>query len=203
MKKTFLFIAVLCTFLGNSQKIADTTFVNIKDLDSTIVLDMKYASSDNFLKQNVYGCEVCYLRYKTAKKLIEANQDFKEKGLKIKIFDCYRPLDIQKKMWELVPNPDYVANPVRGSIHNRGCAIDITLVDENNKELDFGTAFDHFGPESSHNYENLPEQVLENRKMLRKIMKKNGFRAFESEWWHYNLKHGIDENLANFKWKCD
>lgn len=177
--------------------------MNIQDYDKNIVLDMKYATADNFLKQNVYGCEVCFLRYKTVKKLIEANKDFMKKGFRIKIFDCYRPLDIQKKMWELIPNANYVANPARGSIHNRGCAVDITLVDSNGIELDFGTAFDHFGPESAHNYENLPEIVLENRKILRKIMKKNGFRTFESEWWHYNLKHGVDENLANFKWNCN
>src|SRR6478609_3861234 len=114
----------------------DTTFVNLKDYSQDFVYDMKYATDDNFLKSRVYDCAECYLRYKTVKALVLANQRFMKKGLKIKLFDCYRPLDIQKKMWAIVPNPKYVANPAKGSIHNRGGAVDITLVDLNGKELE-------------------------------------------------------------------
>ena len=83
------------------------------------IYDMKYATNDNFLKSNVYDCAECFLRLKTVKALIMANDKFIKKGYKIKLFDCYRPLDIQKKMWALVPNPEYVADPAKGSIHNR------------------------------------------------------------------------------------
>jgi len=164
---------------------------------------MKYATADNFLKTKVYDCEACYLRYKTVKALIKANEKFIKKGYKIMLFDCYRPLDIQKKMWQIVSNPNYVADPKKGSIHNRGGAVDIALVDSTGVAIDMGTSFDFFGIEASHDYENLSEEVKENRRMLRKIMTRSGFRIFESEWWHYNLKNARRESLSNFKWKCD
>ena len=185
------------------MNIADTTFVNLKDYSTDFVYDMKYATSDNFLKSRVYDCAECYLRYKTVKALVKANRKFMKKNYRIKIFDCYRPLDIQKKMWTIVSNPNYVADPKKGSIHNRGGAVDITLVDSTGVALDMGTPFDFFGIEASHNYENLSDEVKENRKLLRKIMTRSDFRIFESEWWHYNLTNARKENISNFKWKCD
>jgi len=191
----------------NSEKelttVADTTFVNLKDYSSNFVYDMKYATEDNFLKAKVYDCAECYLRLKTVKALISANQKFMKKGFRIKLFDCYRPLDIQKKMWEIVPNPEYVANPAKGSIHNRGGAVDITLVDSNGKELDMGTKFDFFGAEASHNYLGVSEEVKENRQFLKRIMQKKNFNSFDSEWWHYNLKAALTDKVANEKWKCN
>jgi D-alanyl-D-alanine dipeptidase len=181
----------------------DTTFVSIKEYSSDFVFDMKYASPDNFLKQQVYDCAECFLRYATIKKLINANNEFITRGFRIKLYDCYRPLDIQKKMWKIVSNPMYVADPKKGSIHNRGGAVDITLVDKNGNELDMGTKFDHFGKEAGHNYLQLSENVLENRTLLREVMLNNGFTAFESEWWHYNSIDGNLLPLANFKWQCN
>lgn len=185
------------------ETVNDTTFVNLKDYSSDFIYNMKYATADNFLKTKVYDCEACYLRYKTVKALIKANEKFMKKGYKIMLFDCYRPLDIQKKMWQIVSNPNYVADPKKGSIHNRGGAVDISLVDSTGVAIDMGTPFDFFGIEASHDYENLPEEVKENRRLLRKIMTRSGFRIFESEWWHYNLKNARRESLSNFKWKCD
>lgn len=185
------------------QSIPDSTFVSLKAYSSNFVYDMKYATDENFLKTQVYDCSECYLRLKTVKALIKANERFITKGYRIKIFDCYRPLDVQKKMWSIVSNPDYVADPKKGSIHNRGGAVDITLVDSNGKELDMGTPFDFFGIESSHDYEKLSEEVKSNRKLLRNGMIHANFRIFESEWWHYNLKNARKESLSNFKWKCD
>lgn len=187
----------------NPLEINDTTFVNIKNYSSNFVLDMKYATTDNFLKTNVYDCAECYLRLKTIKKLIEANTEFMSLGYRIKLFDCYRPLDIQKKMWKIVPNADYVANPAKGSIHNRGGAVDITLVDKNGNELNMGTAFDYFGKEASHNYTNLSDEVKSNRKFLKEIMQKHFFKPLDTEWWHYNLMDSNIDKLANFKWKCE
>lgn len=183
--------------------VEDTTFVNLNNYSSEFVFDMKYATEDNFLKAKVYQCAECYLRLKTVKALIIANEKFIKKGYKIKLFDCYRPLDIQKKMWQIVSNPNYVADPKKGSIHNRGGAVDISLIDLNGKELDMGTPFDFFGIEASHNFENLSMNVKNNRKLLKKIMIKSGFKFFESEWWHYNLNNASKDNLSNFKWKCD
>ncbi len=191
---------------GNSialENVSDTTFVNLKSVSPDLLIDMKYATKDNFMKQVVYDCEDCYLRYKTIKYLIEANRDFIKKGYRLKIFDCYRPLDIQKKMWEIVPNADYVADPKKGSVHNRGGAVDVTLIDANGKELDMGTPFDFFGEAASHHYQNLPEEVKKNRLLLKETMLQHNFRSFDSEWWHYNLTAALSDKIANFKWDCD
>lgn len=181
----------------------DSVFVNLYDYSRDFVYKMKYASEDNFLKTKVYDCEVCYLRYKTVKALLKAQERFLKKGYKIVLFDCYRPLDIQKKMWQIVSNPSYVADPKKGSIHNRGGAVDISLADLEGNELNMGTGFDHFGPEAAQDYEQLPEDVLENRKLLRNTMIRSGFRIFESEWWHYNLKNARREPISNFQWQCN
>lgn len=215
IKSLTLFVAVFCLVSCKSQTTSpvlvskkvqifnDTTFVNLKDYSKSFVYDMKYATTDNFLKAKVYDCAECYLRLKTVKALIEVNDSFIKMGYKIKIFDCYRPLDIQKKMWKIVPNPSYVADPAKGSIHNRGGAVDITLVDVNGKELDMGTPFDFFGIEASHNYNNLSQEIKKNREFLKKIMTEKNFNSFDSEWWHYNLKSGLNDKVSNAKWNCN
>lgn len=214
LKSIILFCTMLCLLscksqtakvfdAKNSKTVHDTTFVNLKNYSNDFVYDMKYATTDNFLKAKVYDCAECFLRFKTVKALIEANSFFMKKGYKIKLFDCYRPLDIQKKMWRIVPNPSYVADPSKGSIHNRGGAVDITLVDVNGKELDMGTPFDFFGVEASHNYSGLSLEIIGNRALLKTIMIEKGFNIFDSEWWHYNLKSALYDKLSNTKWKCD
>ena len=186
----------------NATAISDTTFVNLKDYSSDFVYDMKYSTTDNFLKAKVYDCAECFLRLKTVKALVKANTKFIQKGYRIQLFDCYRPLDIQKKMWQIVSNPEYVADPAKGSIHNRGGAVDITLVDNNGKALDMGTPFDFFGTEASHNYQILSDEVKQNRVLLKKIMQENGFISFDSEWWHYNLQNASKDKVSNTKWEC-
>jgi zinc D-Ala-D-Ala dipeptidase len=192
---------------GNSialyDGINDTTFVKLKNFSSDFIFDMKYATEANFLKTKVYDCEECYLRLKTIKFIIEANAEFQSLGYRIKLFDCYRPLDIQKKMWEIVSNADYVADPKKGSIHNRGGAVDITLVDKDGNELDMGTSFDFFGPEAAHNYQGFSRKIRKNRTLLKEIMLKHNFKSFDSEWWHYNLVDSNKDKLANFKWDCN
>jgi D-alanyl-D-alanine dipeptidase len=179
----------------------DTIFLNLRNYSADFVFDMKYATASNFLNHKVYPCGACFLRAKTLKALLRANQDFIQKGFRIKLFDCYRPLDIQKKMWRMVPNPTFVANPKKGSIHNRGGAVDISIVDANGNEIDMGTTFDFFGPRASHFYFDLPQNVIENRKLLKDIMLQNHFISFDSEWWHYNLEDASSFKLANFKWR--
>lgn len=187
----------------NSAALQDTTFVNIANYSSAFVLDIKYATNDNFLKTKVYDCATCYLRYKTVKKLILISTILAKKKIKIKLFDCYRPLDIQRKMWKLVPDPTYVADPSKGSIHNRGCAVDMTLIDEYGADLEMGTPFDFFGVEASHGYQKLSTEAKNNRVFLKDLMTTNGFLSFDSEWWHYNLIGGSSAQLANFKWNCN
>ncbi|MEY2693595.1 MAG: hypothetical protein RIT03_1987 [Bacteroidota bacterium] len=181
----------------------DTSFVKVSDYSKELVFDLKYATSDNFLGEQVYQCGECYLRYKTMKGLLVAQAKLKSKGFQFKLFDCYRPLSVQQKMWTLVSDPAYVANPAKGSLHNRGAAIDLTLVDKNGNELDFGTPFDFFGEKASHSYLELPKEVLKNRAYLKKVMTESGFTIFPSEWWHYNIEGGEEFPVANFTWPCN
>lgn len=181
----------------------DNAFVNLKNYSHDFVFDMKYATADNFLKEQVYPCDECFLRVKTIKSLLQANKAFIVKGYRIKLYDCYRPLAIQKKMWKIVPNPTYVANPKKGSIHNKGGAVDITLVDSLGVELNMGTGFDFFGPEAGHNYNNLSPEILANRQLLKTIMLQYNFTSFDSEWWHYNLDNSATDEVSNLKWRCE
>lgn len=206
MKIVLLFLSFILSINSFSQSkfiVADTTFVNLKKYSSDFVYDIKYATTDNFLKAKVYDCSECYLRLKTVKSLIKANKKALKKGYRLKLFDCYRPLEIQKKMWKIFPNSKYVANPAKGSIHNRGGALDLTLVDEKGIELDMGTPFDFFGIEAAHAYKNLTKTQFQNRKILKLIMQSSNFNAIKSEWWHYNLKRSKVDSVSNFKWKCD
>ncbi|WP_394749438.1 M15 family metallopeptidase [Spongiimicrobium salis] len=180
----------------------DTTFIRLVDYSRDFAYDLRYATTNNFLKAKVYDCAECYTRVKTAKALIKANAALKEKGVKIKFFDCYRPNDVQYKMWEILPNPQYVANPKKGSIHNKGGAVDITLVTLEGEELDMGTDFDFFGKRAYHDNTNLPKNILENRKLLKETMESHGFWSTRTEWWHYNLSAAIHYKVENFKWPC-
>ena len=163
---------------------ADTAFVRLADFSDDFVYDMRYATENNFLKAKVYDCAECYTRVKTAKALVEANKEFMTQGLKIKFYDCYRPNSVQFLMWKIVPNPQYVANPVKGSIHNKGGAVDITLVNFDGKELDMGTDFDFFGKRAYHDNMELPQNILDNRKLLKETMEAHGFWSIRTEWWH-------------------
>jgi len=189
--------------LKSLMNLADTTFIRLADYSSDFEYDLRYATKNNFLKAKVYDCAECYTRVKTAKALIEANNDFIEQGYKIKFFDCYRPNSVQYKMWEIVPNPQYVANPVKGSIHNKGGAVDITLIALDGDELDMGTDFDFFGKKAYHDNLDLPEEILHNRQVLKETMEKYGFWSVRTEWWHYNLSSASNDRIADFKWECN
>ncbi|MFY0601734.1 MAG: M15 family metallopeptidase [Cyclobacteriaceae bacterium] len=180
----------------------DTSMVVLQQYSDLFVYDMKYATADNFLKEKVYECDNCLLRFKVAEALIIAAKKFSESGMKIKFFDCTRPVTVQKKMWEIMPDGRYVANPYKsGSIHNRGAAVDITLVDNQGNELDMGTGFDHFGEEAHHAYSNLSDTVKANRTFLKEIMKSAGFNPIRTEWWHYN--YGAEKYKISAVALCD
>ena len=189
--------------LKTFEGLADTTFIRLADFSEDFAYDMRYATENNFLKAKVYDCAECYTRVKTAKALMEANKDFMGEGVKIKFYDCYRPNSVQYKMWEIVPNPQYVANPDKGSIHNKGGAVDITLVDMDGNELDMGTDFDYFGKRAYHDNTDLPQEILDNRKLLKETMEAHGFWSIRTEWWHYNLSAASNDPVANFKWECN
>jgi D-alanyl-D-alanine dipeptidase len=182
--------------------VADTTFVRLADYSDAFSYELRYATENNFLKTKVYECAECYTRAKTAKALMAANAELVQKGFRIKFFDCYRPNSVQYLMWDIFPNPQYVADPDKGSIHNKGGAVDITLETLDGQELDMGTDFDFFGKKAHHDYTQLPQQVLKNRALLKETMEAHGFWSIRTEWWHYNLAAASNDPVANFKWDC-
>ncbi|WP_315061371.1 M15 family metallopeptidase [Capnocytophaga leadbetteri] len=200
MKLIITFLSALLSFVVWGQQ---SDFVRLKDLSPDFVYELKYATPDNFLKQAVYDCGECYLRKSTAEALVKANEAFKQLGYRIKLFDCYRPLSVQKKMWKILPGTHYVANPAKGSKHNRGAAVDLTLVDAQGKELNMGTPFDFFGKEAHHTYTEHSKEVLENRKLLKEILDKYNFKSIYSEWWHYEYRPEMQSKVENFEWHCN
>lgn len=187
------------TFL--EKKLIAFGLVNIKDLDSTILVSLKYATSDNFLHRNLYGeLKNCYLQKDVALKLVSAQKLLKEKYpfYSLIVYDGVRPLSIQQKMWDELKVPEkmkdkYVSNPEVGSLHNFGCAVDLSIVNEDGWEVDMGTPYDYFG-ELGHPVAEprmieegkLSWRQFENRKLLREVMTESGFTGITTEWWHFN-----------------
>lgn len=176
-------------------------FSEIPQLDSSIRLDIRYATTNNFTKSIIYDCPRCFLRPDAARALVKAHQTLKRQGLGLKMFDCYRPRPYQQRLWDKVPNPDYVAPPAKGSMHSRGAAVDLTIVDANGRELDMGTSYDFFGPEAHADYTKLPEVVLANRKLLRRTLEAVGFKGIRTEWWHFSYR-GKSFPLSEAVWDC-
>ncbi len=173
--------------------------VDIQKLAPRIVVELKYSTPDNFLKQDVYGdLEKCYLIREVAAKLAEAEKVLEgcRPGWRIKVFDGARPRGIQRKMWEIVKGTSlqtFVANPESGSIHNFGAAVDVTIVDGAGAELDMGTPFDFFGDLAQPRFEKrfleegkLTAIEIANRELLRKVMTGAGFSGISVEWWHFD-----------------
>ena len=159
--------------------------VEVITLHPRIHIDLRYATADNFTKHVVYPTNRCYLRRFAAERLAAVQNELETMGLGLKIWDAYRPLSVQKKFWELVPDPRYVASPVQGSRHNRGAAVDLTLVDRQGMELEMPTGFDDFTAAASIDAPCSP-RAAENRGLLARIMKKHGFQPLPTEWWHFD-----------------
>lgn len=167
---------------------AQYDLVDVKKLDSTIVLDIKYATENNFTGKKIYDEAKFFLRKEPALKILEIQKELQKLGLSLKVFDGYRPLSVQKKFWEIMPDERYVADPKKGSRHNRGAAVDLTLVDKDGKEIPMPTPYDDFTEKASRDYFELPAQILINRNFLEDIMLKYGFTGFPTEWWHFDYK---------------
>jgi zinc D-Ala-D-Ala dipeptidase len=149
-------------------------------------LDIRYATANNFTKMRLYEEARCFLRPATARKLSEVEEELRGSGLRLKLFDCYRPLSVQKKMWAIVPDDRYVADPAKGSRHNRGAAVDLTIVREDSSELPMPTGYDDFTERAHRNYQGLPPDARENRALLERVMTKHGFVGLPTEWWHFD-----------------
>lgn len=165
-------------------------------------VDIRYATSNNFTKKKIYDCGRCYLRPEAAGALMAIQAELKEThGYSIKLFDCFRPRPYQQRLWDAVPDPDYVTPPAKGSMHSRGLAVDLTIADKNGRELDMGTEYDFFGEEAHQDFKGLNPEVAKNRQLLKGIMEKHGFNSIRTEWWHYSYGKK-SYPLDNWVWPC-
>lgn len=181
MSKNLVIAAAILTAACNRS-----TIVNVQSVNPHIVLDIRYATTNNFTGKKVYDSANCLLRASTARKLSDAQHELEQSGLGLKVYDCYRPLAVQRKFWSLVPDERYVANPAKGSRHNRGAAVDLTLVDRNGQELPMPTPFDDFTDKAHRDYTQLPPEALKNRALLEQVMTRHGFVGLPTEWWHFD-----------------
>jgi D-alanyl-D-alanine dipeptidase len=197
------------------QKMLDQGLVNIQDVNPDILVELKYATPDNFMKKNVYGeLTHAYLQPEMAKKLSQASKFLSQEkpGFKLLVYDAARPNSVQYKLWDALDDlkiplrqkTQYVADPKIGSNHNYGCAIDLTVVDDKGKPLDMGTKYDFFGPLAYPRSEQemlrqgkLSSKQIANRTILRKAMVKADFAVNTTEWWHFD---GMSKKEARAKY---
>lgn len=183
------------TVLENPAKQMVDVKKNIPDL----ILDLRYAGTNNFMHKKLYpAITTTFLRWPAVDSLKVIQKQLSQSGFGLKIFDAYRPYSITEKMWKPVQDDRYAADPKKGSGHNRGVAVDLTIINLTTKEeLDMGTGFDNFSDTAHHAFNNLPEEVLQNRLLLKTVMEQHGFKALDTEWWHYSLPSAKDYELLN------
>ncbi len=162
--------------------------VNVLAVDSTITLDIRYATANNFTHTVLYPAPIAKLRRVAAESLSAVQHDVRAQGMCLKIYDAYRPLSIQRKLWAIVPDENFVANPQKGSRHNRGAAVDLTLVDSLGVELEMPTGYDSFSERAGQEFMDLPPVQLRNRQLLKAAMMRHGFLPIRSEWWHFDFQ---------------
>lgn len=178
--------------------------IDIGEKIKGVVLDLRYATTNNFMHRKMYPENTCFsfLRLPVLSALAQVQNSLKKKGLGIKIFDAYRPFEVTKQFWELVHDEKYVANPAKGSGHNRGTSVDLTLIILPTKvELNMGTNFDNFSDSAHHSFYNFGEKILNNRKLLKETMEHFGFTALETEWWHYSWNDAEKFEVLNISFQ--
>ena len=201
LQKKLIILTKTKDYFQSIQNDSGKKMINIKKKIPDIVLDLRYATENNFMHRLMYpaGTSTTYFRARAAEALLKVQEELHSKGLGLKIWDAYRPYSVTEKFWELVHDDRYVANPKTGSGHNRGIAVDLTIINlKSGKELNMGTGFDNFSDSAHHDFVNLPPEVLENRNYLRSTMEKNGFRKFDTEWWHYSFGNSEDYEVLDF-----
>ena len=186
---------------GSDPDFVRNGFSDVAQLDASIKLDIRYATDNNFTQSKIYDCPRCLLRPEAAKALVKAHKMLQKRGMGLKMFDCYRPRPYQQRLWDKVPNPDYVTPPAKGSMHSRGAAVDLTIVDSQGKELDMGTPYDFFGVEAHTDNMKLPAKVLANRRLLTQTLESAGFKGIRTEWWHFSWQ-GKNFPLSDYVWPC-
>lgn len=159
--------------------------IDLQVLIPDAVLDIRYATKHNLTGRSLYPFPAAFLRRSAAEKLAKAAADLRLKTLRLVIYDAYRPLSVQKALWAAKPDARWVADPAKGSSHNRACAVDLGLADAAGKALVMPSEFDEFGPRSRHGAAHVPARARRNAQMLKAAMESAGFESLIDEWWHY------------------
>jgi len=179
----FFFVLVIALPLNASE---NRDFVDISELDGSLVLDIRYATPRNFTGKVMYPVARCLLRRDAALRLIKVEQRLRAQGCRLIIFDGYRPLSVQKKFWNILPDERYVADPAKGSRHNRGAAVDVTLADLAGNPLAMPSDYDDFSEKAHRDYAGASLEAKKNCALLEGAMKAEGFDPFPTEWWHFD-----------------
>ena len=182
--------SIITTSQQLSRSIKAHPYKRLVDLNTfiyRIIIDMPYSTPANVTHTILYPKPIAYMREPAAEALLFAHLELNKLGLELKIYDAYRPLSVTRKIWDVVQDSRYAANPATGSGHNRALSVDLTLVDiRTGEELDMGTGFDNFTDTAYHTFTHLPETVLNNRGLLKVVMEEHGFVSLSTEWWHYS-----------------
>ena len=195
---SMLLICLFSIGMAAASPEKDMGLVEVQLLDPSITKDMRYATTDNFTGQILYPSDRCVLRQPVAYRLIQAQRQLRAQGLGLKVFDCYRPLSVQRKMWAVYPDANYVANPATGgSRHNRGASVDVGLVDASGRELLMPSAFDEFSERSHLDFMAATPEALRNRQTLQAVMRQVGFSSVTTEWWHFDAPEWRDYEVSN------
>ena len=195
-------IGVLFIASSAAAQTADDELVNVKHLIPDIVLDLRYNTVDNFCAQKLYTTDECLLSHGAVRRLQVIQDSLRARGLGLKVYDAYRPRSVQYLMFEIVPNPIYVADPASGSVHNRGGAVDVSLVDAvTGVELNMPTEFDDFSNMAHHGWTvGLTAEQVANRELLLDMMTRvGGFDLYSAEWWHYTMPGASGYPLLDFQ----
>lgn len=166
----------------------DDEYVLVKKYIPDIYVELRYATENNFTGVKIYDFTEAYLRYGTVKKLAQVQKELKQQGYSLKIWDAYRPFEAQQKLWEVYPDPNYVANPANGMRrHNLGGTVDITMVAADGSIIPMPTEFDDFSLKADRNYSDIDnEEAVNNVMILQNAMENNGFTGYQGEWWDYS-----------------
>ncbi|MCU0330293.1 MAG: D-alanyl-D-alanine dipeptidase [Candidatus Kapabacteria bacterium] len=188
MRLVFLFVAVFAATTRSMAMASDTILVRLADAVPGLHFDVRYATPNNFTGRTLYSSDTLWARQATAIALRSALELARQRGYGLLVFDAYRPLSVQKLMWSILPDERYVADPSKGSRHNRGAAVDITLCTFDGTPLDMGTPYDDFTEKAHVGAEGLSEAARTHRAILHEIMSQAGFEVLPTEWWHYDVK---------------
>ena len=170
------------------QEEPDKELVDLENVVPGIVLDIRYATKNNFTGRQIYESPRAFVRKPVGEALEKIQSELNDRGLGVKVYDAYRPYAATVKFYEVYPDTNFVAAPWHGSRHNRGCAVDVTLIDlKTQQELEMPTAFDDFSEKAAPGYMQLPDTVIANRQILMDVMTANGFTTYPYEWWHFDF----------------